>query len=235
MLADQAACVSAVRSCLRAEAWRMRSELERQLVLRRDGVSHDVGDGHFCRRDQIEVPILMPGRKQIFLKLGQLARSSQTLLVDDIRHIDLLISVLLRVCIEHILHECTMQARNRPLEQHKPCAGDLGRHCKVHSVESCSDVHVVLYLEVKHRHLPPPRHLHVIFLARPLRNVAVRRVRYTEQHVGELVLERLHLPLCLLHLCLQSIHLLEHRRDVFALGLEHPDALGLLVPLLLQR
>ena len=84
VLPDQAADVGAVGSGFAAEARRVGGVAQRQLPAVEDLAAVEVGQRHFRRRDQEQVPVARD-LEQILLELRQVARSAQRVRVDEKR------------------------------------------------------------------------------------------------------------------------------------------------------
>ena len=86
VLADHAARVATVAAGFRAEAGRVRGQLQRQVRLGDDFIAHEVGQRHLGGGDQVQRDAFGFGRallsaffngEQVFFKLGQLTRAAQ--------------------------------------------------------------------------------------------------------------------------------------------------------------
>ena len=111
MLADHAARVLAGRARFRSEAWRVRHELQRQLLRRHDLLAHEIGDRHFRRRNEMEVALALDG-EQVLLELRQLPGSEQRGGLHEIRHVHFGVAMLARMQVEHELAKRAVQPRD---------------------------------------------------------------------------------------------------------------------------
>ena len=116
----------------------MRGEFQRQLAFSQHLVTHKIGQRDFAGGNQVQrlticVAVLTAffGSKQIFLKLGQLARATQTVGVDDVRRVALGIAMLLGLHIQHELRQSAVQAGNLTLHHCKARAGQFDAHFKI--------------------------------------------------------------------------------------------------------
>ena len=108
MLPKHAARILAVGTGLGPKARRVRRDLDRQLRRFEDRLAHEVRQGHLGGRNQIETACAVHC-EQLARELRQLARAEQRVLVDEIRHVGLGISMLARMQIEHELSQGAVQ------------------------------------------------------------------------------------------------------------------------------
>ncbi len=134
MDADHAARVLAVAARLRAEAWRVRGEPERQRRGGDDLVAHEIGQRHFGGRDQIPASLVrcaaLRRPEQILLEFRQLAGADQCVGIDQVRHIAFGVAVLARVRVEHQLRQRPVQARDRAAQRIEAGAGNSSPTCR---------------------------------------------------------------------------------------------------------
>src|SRR6185437_10554603 len=102
----------AVGSGLAAEARGVGRVAQWQAAAVEDLAAMQVGQRHFSGRNQIQIP-LTRDLEEILLELRQIAGPAQRLAVDEKRRLDLAISVLARVEVEHEVDERPRQARAR--------------------------------------------------------------------------------------------------------------------------
>ena len=185
VLADHAARVLAVAAGLRAEAWRVRGEPDRQLGLLEQVAAHRVGQRHLGRRDQVEdlAFALLPAlarREQVLLELRQLTGADQRFAVDDVRRVALGVAVFGRLHVEHELRQCAMQPGNRAPHQREARTREFRCRVEVETKRS-TEVDVITHREVERSRLAPPSNLDVV-LGRPARgHRGMRRIRHAEQ------------------------------------------------------
>src|SRR5688500_3519617 len=109
MLTDQSAYVGAVGSCFATEARRVGGVADRQIAPIEDLPAMQIGERHFGRRNQEKIP-LAGDLEQVVFELRQIARAAQRVAVDEKRRLDLRVSVLTRMKIEHEVDERAREA-----------------------------------------------------------------------------------------------------------------------------
>ena len=110
VLADHAARITPRGARLGTKTRRLRSKLQRQCFGRDNLIAHQVRHRHLGGRDQIK-PLLTAHREQLVFEFRQLAGADQRRGRHQIRRIDLGITVLARVQIEHELRQRALQPR----------------------------------------------------------------------------------------------------------------------------
>ncbi len=118
MIADHAARVLTRRAGFRAEARSVGNELQRQRLRRKNLVAHQVGDGHFRSRNQVE-GLLAAHDEQVLFELRQLSRAQNRLGLHEQRHIHLRVAVLPGMQVEHELRQGAMQMRDLRTKDHE--------------------------------------------------------------------------------------------------------------------
>ncbi len=226
MLADQTTRVAAVRARFRAEARRMRGQLDRQSVRFENAVAHRVRQRNFRRgnqilRDRIFVTALLDA-EHIVGELRQLAGAVQNLRIHDIRRVDLRIAVMLRVRVDHELSQRTMQPRNLAAQHREARARELRAGLEVEP-ERRADIDVILHLEFELARRAPAAHFHVFGFVLAHRHAFVRQVRHAEQQVRQTLLDIVEPGRRRLHLVADTTHFSHHRRGVLALAFQRAD------------
>src|SRR5262249_37088883 len=134
VLADQTTDVLTVGPGLAAKAGRVRRVAERQLAAVEDFVAVEIGQRHFRRRHEIQIPIA-GDLEEVRLELRQIAGAGQRGGVDEKRRLDLAIAVLARVQIEHEVDERARQPRARAAQHGKARRCDLDRALEIENAE----------------------------------------------------------------------------------------------------
>ena len=142
VLTDQPACVLAVRAGFRAKTWRVRDPLKRQFIFFKDFIAAQICHRHLSRRYQVIV-VVADQRKQILFKLRQLPGPAQTICVGNIRHINLLITMLMDLHVQHETDQRTLQLRKTPEQHSEAAARKSCRRFVVHKPQSFTDRNVV--------------------------------------------------------------------------------------------
>ena len=136
VLADHAARVLAVAARFRAEARRVRGQLDRQRVGGEDLVAHGVGERDLRRRDQVEPLALRLRRRPSAPRTCRLRTSAAASVptsvsrVDDVRRVALGVAVLARLHVEHELRERAVQPREVAAQEREARAGELRRRSR---------------------------------------------------------------------------------------------------------
>src|SRR5882672_9775897 len=108
MLANQPSNVLSVRSSLASKAGRVRRVVKRQNSPVENLFSVQIRQRHFCRRDQVQIPVAADLEKVCF-ELGEVARPSERRPVDEQRRLDLSVAMLTGVQIEHEVDQRALQ------------------------------------------------------------------------------------------------------------------------------
>ena len=182
MLADHAARVAARRAGLSAKARCSSRHPYGQLVFVGDVLAHEIGQRDFGRRDE---PVSLARWKLILLELRKLCRAEHGVVPDEQRRVHFRIAVLGRVQVEHELGERPLEPRQRTLQHHEACAGQLGRRLEIHETESLADLEMLLGREVEAEDFADPAEFHIGALVRSHRHVLRRHVGDARQEIAQ--------------------------------------------------
>ena len=227
VLADHAAHVAPARTGFRTEARRVADELERQAFGGEDFVAHDIGHRHFGGRDQVKrILVAAQHLEQVFLEFRQLTGAVQAGGVDQVRRVQLGVTVLLGVRIEHELGKRAMQAGEAALEQRETGTGDLGSSGKIELAELFTDVGVILDRKIEDARRTPALDLDIAALVAADRHRFVGNVRQGRQDTVEAFQQLAQACLGSLQLVADRADLRHHAGSIAALALDHADLLG---------
>jgi hypothetical protein len=149
VLPDQPAHVLAVRAGFAAEARRVSGVGDRKRSAVEDLVGVQVRDRDLRRGDQVEwaaifFRALAVRFEQIRLELRQLPGAAQRLGLDQDRRVDLAVSVLFRVQIEHEADDRPLEPGGRAIQHGKARSGELGGALEIDDASAvpaqCSEV-----------------------------------------------------------------------------------------------
>ena len=178
VLADHAARVLAVAARLRAEARRVRGQLERQRVGGEDLVAHDVGQRDLRGRDQVERLAVAVLRRPCVTEnmsasnFGSCVVPTSVSRVDHVRRVALGVAVLARVHVEHELRERAMQAREIAAQERRSARRRASPRSRNRAAPSAfADVDVVRAREIERARRAPAAHLDVV-VGRPARRAS---------------------------------------------------------------
>ena len=153
----------------------------RQRVRFQNGILVEIGYRHFGRRHQ--KGILAFQLVEVILELRQLARTGHRFAIDDGRHPNLFVAMLVGVHIQHELEQRPLQSCRAPLQYGKPAASQLGASFKIENTQIRADIPMR-----RHRigsGLAPAAQFHVIVFAVAFRHRRMQRVGNLEQHIGK--------------------------------------------------
>ncbi|CAM2158458.1 hypothetical protein PT2222_40321 [Paraburkholderia tropica] len=228
MLTDHAARVAAIRAGFRAEARRMRGQLDRQRAAFDDALAHRIRERNLRRGDQI----LRDGvfraalfhAEHVVRELRKLTRAVQDFRIDDVGRVRFRVAVLRRVRVDHELRKRAVQTRDLAAQHREARARELRARFEVET-ERRADVDVILHLEVERARRAPAAHFHVAAFVAAHGHALVRQVRHAEQQIRELRLDLVELDLRRLHLVADAAHFGHHGRGVLAAALHRADLL----------
>ena len=210
----------------------MGHELQRQPIGVDDLVGHDVGHRHFRRRN--EVVVLRLGQpEEVLAELGQLSGTVKRTCVDDIRHVQLGVTVR-EMGLEHVGDQRTVQPCHAPLQHREARAGDLCGGRGIQARQRLADFNMVTHVEIECARLAPATRFDVVVLAFTVGHIVGRDVGQTGAHGVLLGLDRVQLALGFVELVTQATHLGLERFDILTRGLGLADGLGATVTLGLQ-
>ena len=106
--ADDATIVATSTSGFTAEARGVTRHFDGKVFFRKEGITVEVGDGHFASRD--EEHCIVFDTVHIVFKLGELGRADHTFALYDMRNVDFFVSVFTGLKVEEKLNEGTLEA-----------------------------------------------------------------------------------------------------------------------------
>ena len=171
--ADHAARVPARRTSFGPETRRKRRHAHRQSRFVMDGVARQIGQRHFCGRDQ---PAIIGRAEKVIGKFGQLARAEHGFIAHQERRADLGIVMLGRMHIKHELRERTLQTGQRAFQGDKTRTGQFGRLFEIHLAKPLAQINVIARLEVIGFRLAPTAHFSIVRFVCTLRHTVFRQV-----------------------------------------------------------
>ncbi len=235
MLTDHAAGIAPGGAGLAAEARRVGDELQRQLLGIENLAGHDVGQRHFCGRDQVEVCLAFAADlEQIVLEFRQLTGALQRRRLHQVGGIGLFVAMLTGVQIDHELRQGAMQAGDRPTHQGEAGAGQFGGGLEIQPTVLLAQGDMILHREVEGLRRAPAANLDVLFLVRTDRHGLVRQVGDAQHQLVQLTLDAVQLLLAGFEFAAHAIHIGEQRGDVLTALLGLADGLGTRIALGLE-
>ena len=190
VLADQPARVLAGGPGLGTETGRLRAIPQGQGGLFQDLVAVQVGQRHFRRGDQEEVPRLQP--EEILLELGQLPRAGHGLAVDHERRSDFDPPFGL-MNVEVKIHERPLKPRGPAPGHGKAASRQLDPPLEIQPAQSRAQLPMRPDRKIKGWNRPPAADFHVVALVRAFGHAGVRNVGHGQHPVGKFGLDRFRL------------------------------------------
>src|SRR5690242_3902151 len=125
MLTDQPAHVLAVRSGLTAKARRVGCVTNRQLASVEDLATMEIGERHFGRGNQKEIPLSVD-LEEVRFELWQISCTGQRRTIHEERRFDFQIAMLLRMKVEHEVDQGALETRACAAQHRKSRARNFG-------------------------------------------------------------------------------------------------------------
>ena len=208
MLADHAAGIAASRARFGAEAWRQRGQPHRQFFFIDDRFADEIGQRDFGGGNETETfglqsfigrreQLSFDGPELVVLEFRQLARAEHHIVAHQQWRIDLGVTMLTGMEVEHELSDRTLQPRQSLLQHHEARATQFRSSLEIHVAKRATEVVMRLRREGIVADLAVDVALHVAVLVYAFGHIVERQVRNRCKLFRQLLVGRLG---CLLEL-----------------------------------